>query len=209
MAIIKQGILGGIQNKVGNVVGTSWKGIAVLKSMPISVANPRTAAQVTQRQRFANIVRFSKAILAEVIKPLWDRFAQKQSGYNAFVQTNIVNFNSFGIETPTDLVISKGRMSSTAIDTAALNSTASTATITWTNDSGQDFKQNTDTAYVVICESDGAKVAGFDTGIKRDEETLTVSYESRPGTQYFVYLAFKRMDGTIVSNTSFFAVIAT
>ena len=48
MGILKQGILGGFSGKVANVVGTSWKGIAVIKAMPLSVANPKTAGQVAQ-----------------------------------------------------------------------------------------------------------------------------------------------------------------
>ena len=46
MAKVRQGILGGFRGRVGNIVGTGWKGIAVMKSLPLTVANPRTAGQV-------------------------------------------------------------------------------------------------------------------------------------------------------------------
>ena len=49
MGVIKQGILGGFQNKVGAVIGSNWKGIATMRSRPISVANPRTGKQVAVR----------------------------------------------------------------------------------------------------------------------------------------------------------------
>ena len=56
MGKIKQGILGAVSGKVGGVVGSSWKGIAYLKVLPASVANPNTAAQQTQRGAFSGIV---------------------------------------------------------------------------------------------------------------------------------------------------------
>ncbi|MDD2265168.1 MAG: DUF6266 family protein, partial [Bacteroidales bacterium] len=47
MGTIKQGILGGFSGKVGNIVGASWRGIDYIRSMPASVRNPRTVAQVS------------------------------------------------------------------------------------------------------------------------------------------------------------------
>lgn len=88
MGIIKQGILGGFSNKVGSVVGSSWKGIAVMRSLPISVANPRTAAQVSQREEFAQTAKIASSMLAEVVQPCWNRNAKRMSGYNAFVKYN-------------------------------------------------------------------------------------------------------------------------
>ncbi len=67
MATYKQGILGPFSGKVGTVVGSSWRGIAYIRSLAAKVANPRTAAQVAARAKlsevasklrpFANIIR--------------------------------------------------------------------------------------------------------------------------------------------------------
>lgn len=70
MATIKQGILGGFSGRVGTIVGTSWKGIAVMKSLPLSVANPKTAGQVGQRTKFSSVVALASVILSSIIKPL-------------------------------------------------------------------------------------------------------------------------------------------
>jgi hypothetical protein len=207
MAIIKQGILGGIQNKIGNVVGSSWKGIAVLKSLPISVANPRTAPQVAQRTRFANVVAFATAILAEVIKPLWDRFAQGQSGYNAFVSRNIVCFNADGLLNPNDLVISTGKMSATGITGATANRTTDVVTIQWANDAGQGFKQATDTLFVVLSAKKGQVVNGYDTGVQRSAETVTLQFDVPSVGNVDAWIAFRRADGTIVSDTTYTNII--
>lgn len=202
MAIIKQGILGGIQNKIGNVVGSSWKGIAVLKSLPVSVANPRTAPQVAQRDKFSQCVAFASSILAEVIKPLWDRFAQRQSGYNAWVQRNIDFFNSTQLITPNSLVISSGKMTATPIATAVGNEGTGNLTVTWLNDSGQGFKQASDTLYLVQYNSTTNKAIGNDTGIVRSAGTAIVPVLGEQADSVWVYIAFRRADGTIVSDTS-------
>lgn len=89
MGIIKQGILGGFSKKVGSVVGTSWKGIAVMKSMPQSVVNPKTTLQVNQRNAFRETSKLASLLLTPAIQECWNRWAKRQSGYNAFVKANV------------------------------------------------------------------------------------------------------------------------
>ena len=55
MGKIKQGILGGFKGKVGTVIGSSWNGISYMKGRPQSVKNPRTDAQVQQRNFFKDL----------------------------------------------------------------------------------------------------------------------------------------------------------
>jgi hypothetical protein len=55
MGKIKQGILGGFKGKVGTVIGASWNGISYMKGRPLSVRNPRTEAQVQQRNFFKEL----------------------------------------------------------------------------------------------------------------------------------------------------------
>ena len=55
MGKIKHGILGGFKGTVGTVIGSSWNGIAYMKGKPQSVKNPRTDAQVQQRNFFKEV----------------------------------------------------------------------------------------------------------------------------------------------------------
>lgn len=95
MAIIKRGILGGFSNKIGNVVGTSWKGISVMRSLPQSVHNPKTEAQEEQRTNFAVASKLGSQLLDSVIKPFWDKRAIRMSGYNLWVQTNLDHWRKY------------------------------------------------------------------------------------------------------------------
>lgn len=202
MATIKQGILGGFSGKIGNVVGSSWKGIAVMKTKPLSVANPRTAAHVSQREDFADVVELAKQINSQIIKPLWDRFASKMSGYNAFVRENIGKFKP-GSDLASKVKISIGQMDKTEIGSFSATADVGRFDVTWTDDSGEGFKQATDEAFVLVFGQDG-NVYGTSAGsITRDTEGVAILSEKIvEGDTYYARLAFRRADGTIVSETS-------
>lgn len=110
MGIIKQGILGGFSGKVGSVVGTSWKGRAVMKAMPLSVANPRTSGQVNQRTKFTMCVDLAKTLLGGSIALLDNPFAGNISGYNRFMKRNVSAFDNDGVLIPSFLAISQGAL---------------------------------------------------------------------------------------------------
>lgn len=205
MAKMKQGIFGALSGKIGNLVGSSWKGIPTLKSLPASVANPKTAGQVAQRTKMTNIVAFAQVILAIVIKPLWDRFASQQSGYNAFVSRNIALFTAALPSTFADLVSSAGKMAETAVFSITAGNGDQELTVMWGNDAGQGFKLGSDIPYVVIINETNGQVLGYTAVRDRDDESLVVTGLTSLVTNdiIHVYLSFKRADGTVVSDNSY------
>lgn len=118
MAVIKQGVLGGFSGKIGGVIGSSWKGIAIIKAMPLSVAQPVTAKKTNAKARFTSVVSLSTDILLDTIKPLLDRTAVQMSGYNAFASMNKACFDHTGLINKADLKISKGKVGSGHSDLA-------------------------------------------------------------------------------------------
>lgn len=207
MGVLKQGILGGFSGKVANIIGTSWKGISVIKAMPLSVANPKTASQVAQRALFKNCSLFGVIILATILKPLWDRFAIKMSGFNAFVRENIDLFGNTLPIPPDQMVISKGKMQKTDIASFTAADVEEDVTITWANDAGSGYKLATDVAYIVVFNIQSGDIVGFDgtgTAVLRSSTTVTITLPTtvNAGEVLHAYLAFKRADGTIVSNSS-------
>jgi len=203
MGKIKQGILGGYSGKVGPTTGSSWKGINVVKSRPVSVAYPGTAAQVAQTSKMTGIVAFAKQILAVWVKPLWDRFAVQSSGYNQFVRANIANFVGGAFPAVADLVMSQGSMLSNPC-TATPAVPAASVVVTWENDAISDpLALDTDVAYIVIVNDNG-EFFGSASGDDRVDETSTVLFPSNlPAGNYAAFLAFKAANGTRVSAASF------
>lgn len=205
MAKLLQGILGGISGSVANVVGSSWKGIPVIKSKPLSVANPKTAGQVAQRGKFANVVNFAQLILASVIKPLWDRFQTGMSGYNAFVSANIDLFASELPSPAASLTIADGKMAATSMLNANLTNGSALVDIEWTDDSGTGFKLATDKAYAVCINETQGTVGYVAAANTRDAEGTQITMPAAivTGDTVHAYLAFLRADGTVVSQTAY------
>ena len=110
MATIKQGILGGFSGSVASITGSSWKGIAVMKSKPLSVANPNTELQQAQRMSFKSVSSLFSLILASVIKPVYNPTASKMSGYNLACQLNKQAFNAAGEFVPGNCSIGNGSL---------------------------------------------------------------------------------------------------
>lgn len=203
MGKIKQGILGGFSGTVANVVGSSWKGTAVIKSRPLSVANPRTAAQVGQRNNMTAIVALSQPILVSDIKPLWDRFAQGMSGYNSFVKTNISSFTNGEINDFTTIKLSTGKMAATVITGISLNAGRDIVNIVFSTTLTDAYMLNTDDMYaIVIVEETGVSYPQTAT-VKRTTGLITVTLDEALPAGYTVhaYLAARRVDGTVVSNS--------
>lgn len=209
MAILKQGILGGISGRVGNVVGSSWKGIPVLKTRPLSVANPRTNAQVEQRDKMSTMVKIGSEALNGFVRPLWDRFASQMSGYNAFISANIQSLNSSSEIEPDTFRASRGRMLATPILGAEISNLGADLVVDWSADILDSFQSATDVPYVLAVSASGdVKVAAAG---KTSRASTMASFSTLPGktlaTGDILFLSFRRVDGTVVSNSSYTIVI--
>lgn len=210
MATIKQGILGAFSGKVAGVVGSSWKGIPVMKSLPPSVANPKTAKQIEQRSRMKACTAFSQSVLASVIKPLNDRFASRMSGFNAFTSRNIANFEGGILSKPEDVKISPMGNKAQLIDAIAaeakMTKKEAKLEVTTTSLAGTGKALATDKPYMAVYNRDTKKTIGLVPLETRANETFRIDMpddEFSPGDIIDVYLAYLREDGTVVFETAY------
>lgn len=207
MGVIKRGILGGFSGSVGNVVGSSWKGIATMKAKPLSVANPNTAGQVAQRTKMTNAVEYAKEILTDIIKPLNDRFASAMSGFNLFIQRNIDLFAAADPTPPQDLIIAQGNVE--GFDTFAVSGDVSNNEIvfSWVDNTGTGDSLATDVPFVFVYNETLNEIAvGDNTGVDRSIQGLSITPLPTgwvAGNVLRAYGAFRRADGSKVSNTSY------
>lgn len=63
MATFEKGILGGFSGKVGNVVGTRWRGKNVMRSLPQRGKYTPTEKQEEQRAKFKTVIGFLSPIV--------------------------------------------------------------------------------------------------------------------------------------------------
>lgn len=201
MGVLSRGILGGFRGKVGPVIGSSWKGIDVMKSKPLSVANPRTPAQTAQRNAFSGVVALASAILVGIVKPLWDRFAQQESGFNAFISANIGNFNSTGIISNfPGMVFSRGKLDNIEVTSAAFDASDANVTILWNTTGG--FPDDM-LYFVAIRESDQAVLTARTVDERSvGSSVLPISTPMAAGETIHYYFMARKADGTEVSDST-------
>lgn len=149
MAKIKQGILGGFSGKVAGVVGTSWKGRAVMKSRPLSVANPRTDAQQEQRGKFSKIAELASKVLTTFVQPVENPISGDISGYNKFVKDNKAAFNALGEIEDSNFVCGGGKLINLASNRELEYSTSEKVKFKWTNSGGESTLRMTDKVFVL------------------------------------------------------------
>lgn len=202
MGIIRRGILGGFSGKVANVVGSSWKGIAVMRALPLSVTNPRTVGQVEQRSAFSIISKFASSILTVWVKPLWDRSAQSMSGYNAFIQQNVDIVKADKVLNIENLIMSKGKLGATPVSAIVVSSTGE-LNFSWDKLPNGSYQMSADRLYLLVFDKDNKLICSSSGTVKREDEILTINdVPTAPGDNYYIVSAFAREDGTIVGDAS-------
>jgi len=129
MARLRAGILGNIRGKVAGVVGGQWKDKNYVREY-VKPANPRTAAQIVQRDLMQGAVAFAKPLVGPVFNAYTDKFQKSMSGFNYFIKQNITEF----VTDPTwdNMVLTEGKLYAQAITEASYDSGTGQNTITWT-----------------------------------------------------------------------------
>ena len=157
MGVINRGILGGFRNKVGPVVGSSWKGIDVIKSKPASVANPNTPGQQEQRNAMRAINVFLRSFGLDNVKTLNNAMSVRMSGFNRCMKK--VNTFKPGNELSGHVkCVASGsypKPSLAAHDTFTVEGAQRTVTVDWASLFGENPQPTGTRAMVTIMDPDG------------------------------------------------------
>ena len=119
MAIVKSA---GLRNFVGKHAGNVYylqKGVALAREKAAQVTNPKTAAQMVQRVRLANLVNFYRVNKEWMKKYSFEKLRPYLSIYNEFVAANMKNSvpltksdAAAGVVLPAQLIVTKGTLPS-------------------------------------------------------------------------------------------------
>lgn len=204
MAKIKQGILGGFSGKVAGVVGTSWKGRAVMKSRPLSVANPRTDAQQEQRGKFSKIAELASKVLTTFVQPVENPISGDISGYNKFVKDNKSAFSALGKLQAASFVAGGGKLP--FLDSLLSNTEDGDPYfhISWTNAAGTSALRLTDKVYACVFDLDGNLLAISSGTATRNDQVVNIpvvadDYTIQEGDDFVLLVALTSADGREVS----------
>lgn len=204
MGVIKQGILGGFSGKVGSVIGSSWKGRAVMKAQPLSVSNPNTAGQQAQRTSFKNIALIGSILLTGYVQKVCNLLSGNITGYNLFVKTNKSAYDSTGAFVPANMYVGGGNRPAVAtVATGALD-VDNNLDVTWTRAAGESAVYDTDKAvFIAICEETNDVWVSPGTAAKStlaDTMTLlTAGGDLTGGLHVHVFPCFISSDGRYCS----------
>lgn len=154
MGTYNKGILGAFSGKVGPVVGASWRGKEVMRSLPKKSGKAATETQLLQRLRFSTVISF--------LNPLYPILSRYYGG-NAGEKTRLNQAMSYHMKEATvyndpvynmiytKVQISKGDLIGIQAGTVA-STVANTVTFSWTDNSGQGEAVPTDKLVVAIYE---------------------------------------------------------
>ena len=151
MGKIKQGILGGFKGKVGTVIGSSWNGIAYMRGLPQSQKDPKTAAQIAQRDFFREVQDLVGQLSYEQLVFLFPESVQGMSRRNLLVK-----------QLSTDPLVAEGSKHADLADITSLGNaptadlpdvsivaSRSAVTISWNADN--DWRSQHADEYPTIC----------------------------------------------------------
>lgn len=171
MARIQNPIIGQAINQAGGMIFSVWKQVKVMRSKPLSVANPRTPAQQAVRRRMALLA----SLMRELLQEIRVGFVRYQSGTTQWAQFLKENYATATTDNgtaasviPANLKFAKGTllpMENGTVDDVV----GSTITIKWDDNSGQQGANTTDVVHVVLVNADGSAVASVPTNKKRTD----------------------------------------
>ena len=207
MSVVQNTLIGRARNKVGGTVFSSWKGLNVLKSKPLTVANPRTDGQQSQRKGLALLVNLFRMYLV-LLRYSFNEVSQGSTEWASFMKYNLKNaLNRVGGDCTlyqAAMTFARGTLvNPTSLD--AGTKTTSGFPVTWVDNSGTPGASSSDVCiYAVIDAANNVRMGS--TSATRADEAATVAFASAmPDTTYTMYVWFiqittrKTSDSVIIS----------
>jgi hypothetical protein len=177
-------VIGVLIGQIGQVVGSTWKGISVLRVLPVSRANPQTDAQMTQRQKWSVTMHFLQP-LSEFLQVGFKNYAVKMTGINAAMGYNIKNaltgtYPNIAIDYPNALV-SRGNLAG-LLNQVAASTVAGTVHYTWDDNSSEIGASAYDKTLLVAYNPAQNQAVTVSQLAEHADGTQTIREDLRPET---------------------------
>ena len=155
MAIVQNPFIGQAAGKFAGAIFSKQFGKHTMRSKPISVHNPNTLAQRTQRMKFSMLIALARMILG-FVQIGYKQMAVGMSAFNAFVGENIKliiagAFPAFTIDW-TALIVCHGTLFGVSTPTVTA-AAGKKITPSWADNSGDGDALATDVALILLINS--------------------------------------------------------
>ncbi|MBN2637833.1 MAG: hypothetical protein JXR65_01950 [Bacteroidales bacterium] len=203
MGTIKNGILGGISGKIGNVIGGHWNGIDYLRSVPTGVKQANTILQQSQRMKFKVLIEFLRPQI-ELIRMGFKPSAERASAFNAALSYNYHHAlqgdyaSGFSVDF-SKAVLAEGVLPKIeGLQIEAVN--AGKLSLSWTDNSSESGADAGDILYVgVYSPEKGTSVLRLNAASRSAGSTeidLPASYSNTQVHCYVGFFGVKVLEGT-------------
>ena len=206
MGTIKNGITGGFSGKVGNVIGSNWKGIDYMRSRATSVSQPNTPAQLDQRARFGTVGKFLRPLIP-FLRIGFKNQAVKMSAFNAALAYNLKNaisgvYPAYAIDYANAL-ISEGYLPE-ALNPTAVSAVAGKIAFTWEDNSTDAEALAADKVILVVYNPVKKRAVNVVGGNTRSSGTQTITLPaSFSGDEVQCFIGFQTANQSVLSNSQF------
>lgn len=206
MGLYNKGILGAFSGKVGPVVGASWRGKEILRSLPRKGNRVATEIQLLQRLKFKTVTSFLTPF-----GPLVSRFfgsgsleKTRTNQAMSYHMTEAVTYVDPNFEIIYEkVVISKGDLLGFQTPTVS-SEPGTTIHFTWDNNSGQGQAKDNDRLIVAVYEpTTKASIYSLDSGkrVSGSGDMVLPTYLS--GLTVQVWIAFVSEDQKLYATSTY------
>ncbi len=197
MAVGQNLLFGRMKQKIGGIVTSTWKGINVIKSKPLTVANPRTDLQIMRRAALIQTVAIARTIASKISYGFKEQAVFK-SAFNAFVGYTLRNAYDYSAPPgatilPAQMLMAQGTISPTPINTIVADVSLATTVVTYSNFVVNPGQSASDVALAVVLNVTTNIFYAVNSSALRSDGTLTISAADVPltvGNTLRLYLFF-------------------
>lgn len=206
MGTFKKGILGGFSGKVGTVVGASWRGLDVLRSLPKKSRVQATREQEEQRSKFALIVAFL-TLVKQLIDAKFGKREGTKSRFNLAIsyhirQAIIGAYPSFAIDF-SKVVLTKGELVG-ANAPAFLSPNPTALDFSWTDNTGSGLSFANDVAILIAYNETKQEFVYDAPGATRADQFATLAIPAGyTGDTVHCWIAFTDSNGKMSSTNNY------
>jgi len=210
MGTYNKGILGAFSGKVGPVVGATWRGKEVMRSLPKKSNRLATTFQQQQRSKFTMTTEFLGGV-----QPVIKRYFGSDSGLKtrrnqamSYLMKEAIVFNDPNYEWDyTKILISKGDL--LGINNGAVTAgTGQNLDFSWTDNSGQGEALATDKLVVVVYEpTSKATVYSLNAGGRSSGNATLALPNFLSGLEVLVWATFVSTDDKLFATSLYLGAV--
>lgn len=209
MARLAKGILSDIQGKVGTVVGSNWKNVSYVRSLPKRKKNAKqSTAQEEHRAKFRTGIRFIRA-LSQLLTVSYQDTGSTTSR-NAALKDLMAQsiggvYPDYTISYGTVLV-ARGSLKK-ADNPAVAAGTAGKLNFSWTDTSGLGNGTSSDKAILAAYSPEIGEFMFSVDGATRSDGSAILDVRFFSGKEVHTWISFRSADGKIVADSTYLGTV--